>query len=286
MVTNRELQPSERPPQGGAPSITVDVLERVVVDGNLDQLTPAQRLDYYRAICEGLGLNPLTRPFQYLRLQGRLTLYATRDATDQLRRLHGISLTIVSRDVVNGVYVVTVRATTRDGRTEESIGAVSIDKLTGDALANALMKAETKAKRRVTLSIVGLGWLDETEIETVPGAQPVSINHETGEIIEPPAAPPARPTRPQSNELPAVPAHTQSAEAPARDRALPSTAAQQRAIHVIASKAGLTDQGLRAWLQERYGVEHTRELTKGQASEAIDALQTFKPDAPQLEMLS
>jgi hypothetical protein len=30
------------------------------------------------------------------------------------------------------------------------------------------MKAETKAKRRVTLSIVGLGMLDESELETIP----------------------------------------------------------------------------------------------------------------------
>jgi hypothetical protein len=30
------------------------------------------------------------------------------------------------------------------------------------------MKAETKAKRRVTLSLAGLGWLDETELETIP----------------------------------------------------------------------------------------------------------------------
>ena len=38
------------------------------------------------------------------------------------------------------------------------------------------MKAETKAKRRATLSICGLGMLDETEIETIPDArrQPVA----------------------------------------------------------------------------------------------------------------
>jgi hypothetical protein len=41
--------------------------------------------------------------------------------------------------------------------------AVAIGALKGDALANAPMKAETKSKRRVTLSLAGLGWLDETE---------------------------------------------------------------------------------------------------------------------------
>ena len=35
-----------------------------------------------------------------------------------------------------------------------------------------MMKAETKAKRRVTLSICGLGVLDETEVENVPHQAP------------------------------------------------------------------------------------------------------------------
>jgi len=37
--------------------------------------------------------------------------------------------------------------------------------------ANAIMKCETKAKRRVTLSICGLGFLDETEVDSIPGAK-------------------------------------------------------------------------------------------------------------------
>jgi hypothetical protein len=55
-----------------------------------------------------------------------------------------------------------------DGRTDESLGAVSLVGLEGEALANSLMKAETKAKRRVALSICGLGMLDETEVEAIP----------------------------------------------------------------------------------------------------------------------
>jgi hypothetical protein len=114
----------------------------------------------------------MTQPFQYINLSGKLTLYARKDATDQLRQIHSVSLTIASREQVGDVYVVTARATTASGRVDESIGAVSIGSLKGDALANALMKAETKAKRRVTLSICGLGLLDETELETIPNAQP------------------------------------------------------------------------------------------------------------------
>lgn len=148
------------------------IIEAVIAKGDLGKLSPEERTRYYAEVCRSVGLNPLTKPFEYLQLNGKLTLYARKDATDQLRQIHGVSLTIVSREQVGDVYVVTARATLASGRSDESIGAVSIGTLKGDALANALMKAETKAKRRVTLSICGLGLLDETEIETIPGAQP------------------------------------------------------------------------------------------------------------------
>jgi hypothetical protein len=79
-----------------------------------------------------------------------------------------------------GIYTVEVEATSNN-RTDFATGAVSIANLRGDDLANALMKAETKAKRRATLSICGLGWMDETELETVPNAVKVTVD-DTGNI--------------------------------------------------------------------------------------------------------
>lgn len=163
------------------------LLEQVIVGGDLARLTPAQRLDYYRRVCDSLGLNPLTKPFDYLHLNGRLVLYATRTATDQLRANRGISVEITSREMLAeaGLYVVTARAVDRTGRSDEAVGAVSIAGLKGEPLANALMKAETKAKRRATLSLAGLGWMDETEAGDVPGARPARVDRETGELLEP-----------------------------------------------------------------------------------------------------
>lgn len=160
-------------------------LEQAVVSGDLSKLSAPERVNYYARVCQSLGLNPLTKPFDYISLNGKLTLYAKRDATDQLRKLHQVDVKIVGRERVEDVYVVTAQARFPDGRTDESIGAVSIANLKGDGLANALMKAETKAKRRVTLSIVGLGWLDETEVETVSEARRIAVNPETGEITAP-----------------------------------------------------------------------------------------------------
>jgi len=117
-------------------------IEQVLVSGNLANLTPDQRVSYYNKTCESLGLNPLTRPFEYITLNGKLTLYARKDCTEQLRSLRNLSIGIASREVVEGVYVVTAKASNQAGRSDESIGAVPIDKLTGEARANAMMKAE------------------------------------------------------------------------------------------------------------------------------------------------
>jgi len=163
---------------------TAVMMEKALLTGDLSKMTPAERLQYYSKVCTSIGLNPYTQPFDYIILNGKLKLYAKKDTTEQLRKINKISLQIVSREFVNDLYIVTVKATDGNGRTDEAIGAVNTTNLKGDALANAIMKAETKAKRRVTLSIAGLGWLDETEVETIPDAKMVNVTPE-GEIIDP-----------------------------------------------------------------------------------------------------
>jgi hypothetical protein len=164
------------------PAVRPEVLEQVLIGGDLSGLTSQQRADYYGAVCRSLGLNPLTKPFEYLTLNGKLRLYALRDCADQLRRLHGISIYITNRERLQDLYVVTARAKDHTGREDESTGAVALGTLKGDALANALMKAETKAKRRVTLSLAGLGWLDETELATIPH---VRVGEPNGDRVPP-----------------------------------------------------------------------------------------------------
>ncbi|MDF2972596.1 MAG: hypothetical protein K0R61_3046, partial [Microvirga sp.] len=148
-----------------------EVMERVLAVGDLKNLTPEERNTYYNAVCTSCGLNPLTRPFEYLSLNGKLVLYARRDAADQLRKLHNISLRIVEQRSDGDVFIARTQARMPDGREDEDIGAVTIGTLRGEALANARMKAITKSKRRVTLSICGLGFLDETEVSDIPREQ-------------------------------------------------------------------------------------------------------------------
>jgi hypothetical protein len=68
-------------------------MEKVLIQGDLKALTPAERVSYYDGVCKSLGLNPLTRPFDYLSLNGKIQLYAKRECTEQLRKLHDVNLT-------------------------------------------------------------------------------------------------------------------------------------------------------------------------------------------------
>jgi hypothetical protein len=159
-VTDTAIQKSNTKP-------LAEDMERVLIMGDLAMLKPEERLNYYKAVCDSVGLNPLTRPLEYITLNGKLTLYARRECTEQLRKLHSVSIVSLENQTIQDVYVVKAKAEDSKGRTDCSTGAVALGSLKGENLANALMKAETKAKRRVTLSICGLGLLDESEIETV-----------------------------------------------------------------------------------------------------------------------
>jgi len=147
-----------------------DVMESVLLKGDLSKLSAQERANYYMTVCRTIGLNPTTQPLAFITLNGKMVLYALRAASDQLRKIHGISIEVVSRELDGELFTVHVRAKDKTGRTDEDFGVVTIGSLKGEARANAILKGVTKAKRRVTLSIAGLGFLDETEVEDIPAA--------------------------------------------------------------------------------------------------------------------
>jgi hypothetical protein len=190
----------QAPPETNT-SLDLTPIELALVCNDLSRLTPEQRLSYVKAICESQRLNVLSRPFEYISLNGKLTLYPTKDCAAQLRSRDEIELTVKDRGIIEGVYVVTVLAKNGKGRTDEAIGAVAleypdeyIDKqgnarphpLAGKAMkgkerADAFMKAETKAKRRATLSIAGLGMPepDEDAIVIIDGQATIADREPT-----------------------------------------------------------------------------------------------------------
>ena len=146
-------------------------LEAYIAAGDIGRLNPDQRIALYRSVCQSLGLNELTQPFQYLTLSGKTVLYATKSCTEQLRQIHGVSVVEMAKERFEDILVVTVKVKDKTGREDIATGAVSLGNLRGEALSNAYMKAETKAKRRATLSVCGLAVLDETETDSIDGAR-------------------------------------------------------------------------------------------------------------------
>jgi hypothetical protein len=207
-------------------------IEHALIAGDLQALTSTQRVAYYRRVCESLGLNELTKPFGYILLNGKLTLYALKGATDQLRRVQGVTLTRVTTELLGDVYVVTAHARTPDGREDQDIGAVSVKGLAGEALANAYMRAITKAKRRVTLSICGLGWLDETEVDTIPGARILPEELGAAVTVTPDGEVVMAPVQPTDDAPPTV---TSSVVYPPREEPDPELEAARAALKAARS---------------------------------------------------
>lgn len=187
--------------------VSPEIIQSLVLNGDLSKMNQQQKVDYYNHFCQSLGLNPLTQPFQILKMNGKEILYARKDCTEQLRKIYAVSITELTSQELKGVFVVTAKAVDKTGKTDAATGAVNIEGLKGEALANALMKAETKAKRRVTLSICGLGMLDESELETMPTHETKAvtvtneINLDHSKPSEPPTAErPTEDTRPWLSE--------------------------------------------------------------------------------------
>ena len=151
-----------------------EVVASIVVRGDISLLTPEQRTKHYLRVCERLRLDPTTQPLTPMKVQGREILYPNKGASDQLAAIWGVDRELFERPHVvdtgaGKIIQAACRAVWR-GRVDVSTGAVPVPSGGGEALCNALLKAESKAKRRATLSILGLGMLDETEVEAIPAS--------------------------------------------------------------------------------------------------------------------
>lgn len=152
-----------------------EIMTSIVLNGDISKLTNEQRVAYVKQVCDRVGIDWSSQPFQILKLNNKERLYATKDATDQIRKVHGVSIYKLDKSIGDGLCIFTAYARDRFGKEDSSSGAVPIDGLRGENLANAIMKAETKAKRRVTLSICGLGMLDDSEVDSIPEAKRATI---------------------------------------------------------------------------------------------------------------
>lgn len=135
------------------------------------ELSEEERLEVYLYECRRIGLDPASQPLAWGTFSGKLVLYAKRKCGDMLATKRGISTEIIDGPVARAfgkieVLFCRVRATMPDGRHVDDVGTVAITEG-----ANGVMKVVTKATRRATLRLCGWGGLDESEIETIPGAR-------------------------------------------------------------------------------------------------------------------
>jgi hypothetical protein len=251
-MTETTTAPAAQP----APPSLPEAVEKALARGDFSQVSAEDRLRYLAAVCQSLGLNPLTQPFAWLTGQGgKLVLYPRKDAAEQLRKIHHVTLEIVSHEVKDEVCTVHVRATLpgKTKRTDEDLAAVSVQGLKGEARANAIMKCITKAKRRATLSICGLGLpdIDEPDVaETTATERPAPERErqtitprEAGPVPEALTGPPApKATEQQCEEM-------------------------KRLVRAL----GLHAQQWGEVLAKR-GVKSGRDLTPEQAQEVIDKM--------------
>lgn len=149
-------------------AMMAQAIDSFVTRGDWSALTPKARALAYVNVCTGLGLNPASMPLSFLRLNGKDVLYVGRGATDQLAARHKLN-----REIVDGPKIVDIngtkialavcKATLPGGRFETATATLPIQDP-----PNLFMKLETKAKRRATLSVLGLGIMDESEVDNIP----------------------------------------------------------------------------------------------------------------------
>jgi hypothetical protein len=159
------------------PSLLEEILADAQAAGkDTTSLSREDRSALLVGLARKLGLNPLSGAVMFLKTNGRETLYVTKSGTDQIAAREKLK-----RETIRGPEVLAmegkkvvfcqVRASHPDGRSEVSTATLLLADIIND-----LMKCETKAKRRATLSVCGLGLLAEDEIETIPGAQSVPFD--------------------------------------------------------------------------------------------------------------
>lgn len=183
------------------PEIDPEVLESIVKTGDMRGLTWPQQWSYYLAVCNQFGLDPTTRPFDIITEMKdgkieKVSLYGNKECATQIRQRKRIDIYDLKTEIVGDQYIVTAYARDADGRVDTDLGAVPISgrdgrMFTGTFLSNAILKSVTKAKRRVTLSIAGLGaFLDVTEAHYSPAVQTYRVQ----DVIEADGLDNARPT--------------------------------------------------------------------------------------------
>ena len=121
-----------------------------------------------------MGVNPLTRPFEFIMLQWKAYAFTppgrapTKTSEDQRR----VARDRLARSIGRHSYSACPRQSSRTAAATEDWGSVSFpDTLKGEARAECRAQGHDQGKSGAPrFRSAGLGWLDETEIQDIPAS--------------------------------------------------------------------------------------------------------------------
>lgn len=156
-----------------------ELLKKILFKGDLSSLTPEQQISYYIQRCERIGLDPLSKPFDFLEItdkktgEKKIVLYANKECAAQLTVERNISIEKLERIEESGVYTVIAHVRAANSRTGINLSVAKVKGLEGNNYENAVKRCVTQAIRRAILMTCGLGDTDESEISDISTARPL-----------------------------------------------------------------------------------------------------------------
>lgn len=147
-------------------------IETAIMRNDFGALSHEQRAYILFKKCEALGVSIWLQPFAWGTIDGKLTPVPLKGLFQQLREKRGLIIDEIKEDFDKELGVYSVKCFGHVGeRKDMGIGVVGVKGLSGDPLANAMMKAHTKAKNRLTGSLCGGdSAVDDAELSSIPGA--------------------------------------------------------------------------------------------------------------------
>lgn len=161
--------------------VSQDAMKSIALHGDYSKVSDTDRVNIALNLCETFGLNPATVPFNWLKNEktGAISLYPNKSCAAGLASNRKLSVQVVKEGpIMDTAYSVTVKVTEGD-RVTEDVGVTSMSyfkkgdantpgswqRVDGTGLADAVMKAHTKATRRAVLKHCGLSLPEEKEEE-------------------------------------------------------------------------------------------------------------------------
>lgn len=136
----------------------IDIAQRALMRGDLRGLDKDQIASVVATMTERMGVSPALAPIDIIPTrEGKLVLYINARGAAELRKRHGISIDSLE-PIKTDPDVVVLRCVVSDpdGKRDSAIGACEYDPARPGTIARAWMVAETRAKRRATMSAVGI----------------------------------------------------------------------------------------------------------------------------------